>query len=300
MSPRVWKLGFASVGAMAALLSGCQSKVEVEAPKAVASSNVEALTPEVVPSTTIPAQSVPKEIPAGFSVAFEKAAILDEIPEDQQPPVDRTISGKSTAVIRASVEKVWSAIPLVDASGKAIEYRVIVTTSRGEFEIQLDSKMAPNHVRNLIALANVGYYDGLRFDRTVHQESELDGKKVALDLLRVGCPQGTGDAGTGHLGYFLKPEIFEGAKHATGTVGFWRETNPDTACCQIYITLGDAPSLDGEFTIVGKVTRGLDLLQAVAKDPVKDSVNYPDRERPVRPVSIEKVRVLPELPSPRS
>src|SRR5262245_33474844 len=59
---------------------------------------------------------------------------------------------------------------------------------------------APNSARNFLALAQVGDYDGLRFDRIVHQEVDApDGTRSEIRLVRFGCPAGSGDRGIGHL-----------------------------------------------------------------------------------------------------
>src|SRR5262249_38999146 len=153
---------------------------------------------------------------------------------------------------------------------------------------------APNHVRNFIALSAAGYYEGLWFDRVVHQESEGEGQKTRIDLIKGGCPLGTGEPGLGHIGYFLKPEPPAYLKHEEGTVGVWRDDHPGSACCRFYITLGPAPTLDGEFALIGKVTKGLEVVKDIATRPVQDAKSYPECERPINPVGIKKITISPE------
>src|SRR5262245_65602513 len=81
-------------------------------------------------------------------------------------------------------------------------------------------EIAPNHVRNFIALASQQYYDGLRFDRIVKQQYEGEnGQTGKLVLLEAGAPIETAEPERSHLGYWLKPEFNQDVKHEEGTVG---------------------------------------------------------------------------------
>src|SRR5262249_58279555 len=113
---------------------------------------------------------------------------------------------------------------------------VTLDTDAGMIELDLRSDLAPNHVRNLIALVKVGYYDGLRFDRIVHQQAETpEGNRSEIRLVSFGCPAGTGDPGIGHIRYRLQSE-FSDEKHVAGTVGFARDNDPSSAGTRLYIT----------------------------------------------------------------
>jgi peptidyl-prolyl cis-trans isomerase B (cyclophilin B) len=231
---------------------------------------------------------------ARYVQTFEQATITDEIPDGQQLPADRTIASKPTGPLHAAVRDMWSKIVLTDDSGNPRVYVVTVETRAGTFEITLKPEWAPNHVRNFIALATVGYYDGLCFDRVVHQSAvTADGEKHRVDLVKGGCPLGTGEGGFGHIGYFMKPEPPVHLKHEEGTVGFWRDAHPGSAGCRFYITLGPAPTIDGEFALIGKVTKGLEVVKDIASRPVQDLKTYPECERPIDPVGIKKITVTP-------
>ena len=232
-----------------------------------------------------------------FDQSFEEAANT-EVLEGQFVPPDRAATGKKTAQLRAAVESLWPKIKLTDASGKPIDRMLQVETSEGPIEIALQPELRMNHVRNMLALAHLGFYDGLVFERNVHQE-EPDGEgngRVELRMVIAGCPIGTGDEGYGHLGYFIRAEFQDELKHSEGTVGFWHEEGPDSAGTRFYITLGPAPALDGKFTIVGRVTKGLDVVKRIASQPVKsDDPSSPDNERPVHPTSIKKIAIQPDV-----
>ena len=102
--------------------------------------------------------------------------------------------------------------------------------------------------------------------------------------LESGCPLGTGEFGSGSIGYWLKPELSD-KKHETGTVGAW--TSDGAGACKFYITLSDAPGMDGRFTVFGKVIQGLDVAHTISRRPVVDEVEY----RPREPVLIRSATV---------
>jgi peptidylprolyl isomerase len=243
-------------------------------------------TPVAATSTTAMAEVT--ESPADkYDQPFEKAVTFDVGP-DQEPPVERTVAGKSAAKMRDEVERIWPTIKLVDSDQKPLPWVVTLETEQGTIEIALRPDIAPNHARNLVALVKSGYYDGLRFDRIVHQETESpDGARSEIRLVSFGCPAGTGDRGRGHVGYWLKSE-FSDEKHMAGTVGFERDQDPSSAGTRLYITLGPAPIRDGNYTIVGKVTKGLDVVEKIAAGKLLPQADDPARELPERPTVIRK------------
>ena len=66
---------------------------------------------------------------------------------------------------------------------------------------------------------------------------------------------------------------------------------PATAACRFYITLSKAPFLDGNFTVFGKVTQGLDVARRIFWLPVRNDPEYPEGDRPVKPAVIRKVTI---------
>lgn len=270
--------------ALAAACGGCSKSAAPEAPKAGdASLRVE---PGAEARDSVNAAAV------NFEQRFEDAVITEVLDGHHLPP-DLTAAGKKTAPVRVAVEKSWASIKLTDAAGKPIPYTLQVETADGPFEITLRPDIAPNHVRNFLALVQAGFYDGLQFERIVRQEVEIEGTKSRLDLILAGCPTGTGDDGYGHIGYFVRAEARPEVKHEAGTVGFWHEEDPDSAGCRFYITLGPAPILDGKFTVVGKVTSGLDVVRKIGSAPVQSPDSSPENEKPLRPVTIKKVTAAP-------
>jgi len=231
----------------------------------------------------------------------------DDPPPNSNPPPDVTVSGKPVYKIYKEVLALWDTIRFVTPDGKPIHYSATVETDSGNIEIALRPDIAPNHVRNFVALARAGYYDGLFFDRICHEETEIEpGKVQVFDSIEAGCPLGTGEPGNGSIGYWLKPEFGsdrqdagptgsgDSAKvtHEPGTVGACHGIEADTAACRFYITLCDAPFLDGNFTVFGKVTQGLEVARIMSKQPTREyEEDVAGSFRPDKPIKIKKVTI---------
>ena len=149
--------------------------------------------------------------------------------------------------------------------------------------------LAPNHVRNFVALALVHYYDGLVFERTVHGRSEEE-PATEIEIIEGGCPLGTGDLGYGSIGYWLKSE-FSKEPFEAGTVAACHSEEPDSAACRFFVTLNKAPFLDGNFTVFGKVSSGLDVARRIFTLPVRNDPEYPEGDRPEKAVVIRSVTI---------
>ena len=223
-----------------------------------------------------------------FKQSFAEATRAD-VPADFQRPPDLTLTGKSVGKLYSDLLALWPTIDLTAPDGKLIPYVASIETDLGAIEITLRADLAPNHVRNFICLAKLGYYDGLVFERTVHAKP-ADHPEQEVDVLEGGCPLGTGDIGIGSLGYWLKPE-YSAETHDVGAIGAPRGTDPDTACCRFYMTLSKAPFLDGNFTVFGKATSGLDVARRIFSLPVRNDAEYPEGDRPEKPVVIRKVTI---------
>ena len=240
---------------------------------------------------------------------FKKAVrTFDDPPPGTDKPVDETIAGKPTFQVLKQVQEAWETIHFTTPDGKAIEYSAILDTTAGIIEIELRPDVAPNHVRNFIALARAGYYDGLAFDRMQFQESiggVGDQSSVRLEQIEGGNPRGV-EPLNGTVGYWMLPEFSDKLLHEPGTVGACLEGTPDdedrvapdSAGCRFYITLTKDPLLDGNFTAFGKVKTGLDVARRIYAQPVASE----DRERdglrrPEKPVVITRVTIQTRGPA---
>ncbi len=139
----------------------------------------------------------------------------------------------------------------------------VIKTPKGTIKFKFYSKDAPNHVAAFIELAKKGFYNGTKFHRV---EPGF--------VIQGGDPLSKSDdpmVGTGGPGYRLKAE-FNSQKHLAGTVAMARSQDPDSAGSQFYICLGPQPALDGQYTVFGQVTDGMDVVQATSVGDVMESV----------------------------
>jgi peptidyl-prolyl cis-trans isomerase B (cyclophilin B) len=277
-------------------LAGCGGKPA--APPVAA--KAEATSPVVsVPTSADNGSQAPAEPPLpndAMHIPFAKATRGgDDPPAMCNRPPDTTVTGKAVGKLYDQVVRLWGTIRFVTPAGKPLVYSATLETDQGAIEIALRPDVAPNHVRNFIALAKAGYYDGLHFDRIRHEEAETQAVP-ALDEIEAGCPVGTGEPGYGSIGYWLTPEFDDKDKpklpHEEGTVGACRGTEADSAACKFYVTLCKAPYLDGNYTAFGKITSGLDAARRIHQQPGVIFETDPDgSRRPLNPVIIHKVTI---------
>ena len=121
-------------------------------------------------------------------------------------------------------------------------------TSRGPIKVELFADKAPLTVANFVNLAQRGFYDGLNFHRV-----------IADFMIQGGCPEGSGRGGPG---YRFEDETTNGVRHERGVLSM-ANAGPNTNGSQFFITHVPTPWLDGKHTVFGKVTEGLDVVDAV-------------------------------------
>jgi peptidylprolyl isomerase len=136
---------------------------------------------------------------------------------------------------------------------------LILDTSQGKVAIAMRPDLAPDHVARIKELVRDGFYDGVVFHRVIEGF-----------MAQTGCPQGTGTGGSGKK---LKAE-FSKEKHVRGTVSMARAQNPDSADSQFFICFQDSPWLNGQYTVWGKVTEGMENIDKIKRG---EPVANPDR-----------------------
>ena len=130
------------------------------------------------------------------------------------------------------------------------EDTLVIETTKGRVTVEMRPDLAPKHVARIKELARKGFYDGVVFHRVIEGF-----------MAQTGDPTGTGTGGSGHK---LKAE-FSGEKHVRGTTSMARATDPNSADSQFFIMFAPAPSLDGQYTIWGKVASGMEYIDQVKK-----------------------------------
>ena len=146
----------------------------------------------------------------------------------------------------------------------------------GKIVAELYPEKAPQSVRNFISLANKGFYDGLIFHRV-----------ISGFMIQGGCPDGNGMGGPGYsiAGEFTANRFKNDLRHERGVLSMARTMMPDSAGSQFFIMHEDAPHLDGQYAAFGKVTEGMDVVDAIAAS----RCDYNDR--PLQPQRMKTVTV---------
>lgn len=147
----------------------------------------------------------------------------------------------------------------------------------GVIKAELYPDIAPNTVNNFISLIKKGYYDGIIFHRV-----------IPGFMIQGGDPLGSG---TGGPGYCIKGEFsangFENElKHTAGVLSMARTMAPDSAGSQFFIMHEDAPHLDHQYAAFGKVTEGMDVVDAIANTR-RDFNDKPRVEQKMKKVTVE-------------
>ncbi len=146
----------------------------------------------------------------------------------------------------------------------------------GVIKLELYPDVAPNTVANFVELANAGFYDGLIFHRV-----------IAGFMIQGGCPLGIGTGGPGYSirGEFAQNGFENSLSHTRGVISMARAMDPDSAGSQFFIMHADANYLDGQYAAFGRVTEGMDAVDAIATTPTGAN------DRPVEDQVIQSIRV---------
>ena len=146
-----------------------------------------------------------------------------------------------------------------DARAADLENTLYMDLEYGRVVIALRPDLAPRHVARIKELARAGFYNGLTFHRVI------DGF-----MAQGGDPSGNGTGGSGQKipAEFSSPDE---AQHLRGTVSMARAANPDSADSQFFICFQPAPFLDGQYTIWGQVSAGMEFVDMIKRgEPVAD------------------------------
>lgn len=147
----------------------------------------------------------------------------------------------------------------------------------GVIKAELYPEIAPNTVNNFISLIKKGYYDGIIFHRVIKGF-----------MIQGGDPTGTG---TGGPGYSIKGEFSNNGfkndlKHEPGVLSMARTMIPDSAGSQFFIMHKNSPFLDGDYAAFGKVTEGIEVVNAIA-ETATDPGDRPLEDQVMKKVTVE-------------
>jgi peptidyl-prolyl cis-trans isomerase B (cyclophilin B) len=157
-----------------------------------------------------------------------------------------------------AVALAWAlAVPLLVGGQTKAPTAVITLDKGGEIALELFPEDAPKTVEAFLKLSREGFYDGTTFHRVVPGFVVQGGDPQSKTL-----PAGDQRLGTGGPGYNLKAE-FNKRKHDRGVLAMARSRDPDSAGSQFYITLAPTPQLDGQYTVFGRVTSGMNVVDSI-------------------------------------
>ena len=150
------------------------------------------------------------------------------------------------------------------------KYVAKLQTDKGDIEIELAAKDAPNTVNNFVYLSCVGYYDGLNFHRI-----------IPGFMAQGGCPEGSGRGGPG---YQFEDELPAPGRYEIGSVAM-ANAGPNTNGSQFFIVSGrDGVGLPPLYSLFGQVVKGLDVLEAIEAAGTRSGA-------PTEEVKINSVRI---------
>jgi cyclophilin family peptidyl-prolyl cis-trans isomerase len=161
-----------------------------------------------------------------------------------------------------------------DASGNEV---AVIETTLGDIELELQNDMAPGHVKNFKDLAEKGFYDGTTFHRV-----------IPGFMIQGGDPNTKNDDrsthGMGGPGYTIKAE-FSSTPHTRGVLSMARSQDPDSAGSQFFVVVKDSSFLDNQYTVFGRVTKGMEVVDKIVSVP-RDSKDNPDEKVEMKSVKM--------------
>ncbi len=159
-----------------------------------------------------------------------------------------------------------------------------ISTDHGKIIVELVDQGAPITVGNFIELADLNYYDNMRWHRIVDDFVIQTGDPNSRD----NNPYNDGSGGSTKT---IPLEIIEGLTHEDGAIGMARSAEEDSASSQFYICDGPQNGLDGNYAVFGYVVEGIEVVRSIASVDVYGNIRPALREHPVDDVWLYSVRI---------
>jgi cyclophilin family peptidyl-prolyl cis-trans isomerase len=180
---------------------------------------------------------------------------------------------------------IFVSIFIISLNAKEYIKIAVLSTNYGKIEIELFPKLSPMTVNNFYSLASIGYFNGVIFHRISKNF-----------VIQTGDPTGTGEGGSSIFGKEFADEIDtnnviykEGYKRGIVAMA---NAGPNTNTSQFFIMLSDRPQMPRKYTIIGKVIKGMDVVDKIAKteiDPNKINFNRKTDGKPIKDIFIERI-----------
>lgn len=205
---------------------------------------------------------------------------MDVVERISQSPADaKGAPAERVAITSVTIRDIPAPEPVpfaTETADQLEQHRAVLETTVGNITLAFDARKAPEHVRNFLQLAQAGVFDGTGFHRVVRgfvvQTGAMNYRSAPLtekQQKRV---------------HTLQPE-FNDTKHVRGIVSMARGDDAASATTSFFIVLADAPTLDGKYTVFGRVIDGLDVLDKIENAPVSG-------ESPTTRIDLVKVRIV--------
>jgi peptidylprolyl isomerase len=181
------------------------------------------------------------------------AACLSPVCQYGRAPAAPGVIRRKDPVMRLALMPLFVAISFMFAGATAAmdkENTLYIDLKDGRVVIEMRPDLAPNHVKQIKKLAREGKYDGVPFHRVIEGF-----------MAQTGDPTGTGSGGMGET---LKSE-FSKEPHVRGSVSMARTNDPNSARSQFFIVFKDSNFLDGQYTVWGKVTSGMEFVDKIKR-----------------------------------
>ncbi|SLN13493.1 peptidylprolyl isomerase [Ruegeria meonggei] len=167
------------------------------------------------------------------------------------------------------------------ALATGLEIEIEGEGANGTITVDLFEDIAPKHVEQISTLAGEGKYDGVVFHRVIDgfmaQTGDVEHGKLGGDMRRAG----TGGSDRPDL-----PAEFSDITFDRGVIGMARAQDPNSANSQFFIMFAPGPFLDGQYTVVGEVTGGMEVVDAIKRGdgPNGAVIGQPDVMKSVKPI----------------
>ena len=210
---------------------------------------------------------------SSFGRVTEGMDVVEKI--SQSPNAADGLVEEPVRIVKVTIEK-KKVQPFLNAPLDELRKTVVMKTTLGTIKIKMEPDWAPNHVRNFLMLVTTGWYDGTAFHRVVKDFVVQGG----MGNTRPNVAPHPADRWV----HPLKGEFRKDVQHVRGIVSMARTDDPDSATTSFFLMLGAAPHLDGQYSAFGRITEGMDVLEAFEKEEV-------DGETPKRRLEIIDAKV---------
>jgi len=202
---------------------------------------------------------------------------MDVVEKISQGAVDaQGFAEKPVKILKVTIEK-KKVEPFLNTPVGQLHRTVTLKTTLGDIKIGMEPEWAPDHVRNFLKLTETGWYNGTVFHRIVKGF-----------MVQGGMAEGRTGGATHPADRWvhpLKPEFRGDIQHVRGTVSMARAEDPGSATTSFFLVLGPSPHLDGRYSAFGRVTGGMEVLDAFEKEELNGET--PKRRLEILSAAIE-------------